>query len=338
MKAIGYNTKSSDKKLFEKEIEIPEIDTSDLLVRVKAISVNPVDYKVHNSDCDTNEFKILGYDCAGVVEKVGLSVKNFKIGDEVFYSGDLKRQGTNAQYHAVNELLVGKKPQSLTFVEAASLPLVSLAAWEGLFERLLLNELNESKSNDKKNILILGGSGGVGSMATQMAKKIAKLNVIATASKDESKEWCKRMGANLILNHKEDLKKQLTDNNLLEQIDYIFSAADLSLYGGQFLHEIMKPEGHIVSIVEHKKEFDITALQRKSISFSWELMFTKSLFKQNMHTQGEILNKISAFIDNKIIIHPMYKDFGIMNLENLNKVHKILQASKAIGKICLHVD
>lgn len=333
MKIIGFNTKSSDRKFYEKEVSnIIEIGDSDVLVQIKAISVNPADYKVRFMNHQADEFKVIGWDASGIIEKVGKNVKNFKVGDEVFYAGDLTRQGCNAEYQVIDQSLIAKKPKSLSFLEAAALPLTSLTVFEGLFERLSIKD-----SDHGKNILILGGAGGVGSVAIQVAKNIAKLNVIATASRDDSIEWCKKMGADIVINHREDMVKQLNDLNFLEKIDYVFCCADASAYGGEIFAKIMRPFGKLCAIVEQKNLFDLTKFQMKSLSFCWEWMFTKSFFKIQMESQNEILSKVADLVDSGVMKHTLHTSFDSMTPENLEEVHKILMGGHTIGKICLAV-
>ena len=272
MKAIGYNKNGpidAPESLVEFEAPEPEIGEHDLLVEVRGISVNPVDVKVRAAFPAENGTKIIGYDAAGVVTKVGSAVRNFKAGDEVFYAGDLTRPGTNAQLHAVDARIVGKKPKSLGFAEAAALPLTSITAWEMLFDSFGL----EGGDGKGEAILIVGGAGGVGSILIQLAKKLTKLTVIATASRPDTVEWVKKMGADHVINHREPLPAQMKELGI--QPRYV---AALNGTGEHFpaIVELIKPRGHVV-LIDDPKTLDIRSGKLKSLSFSWEFMFARPM-------------------------------------------------------------
>ncbi|PZX48323.1 zinc-binding alcohol dehydrogenase family protein [Algoriphagus chordae] len=328
MKAIGYNQAgpiNAPESLIEFETETPTLRAHDLLVEVRGISVNPVDVKVRASSAPVNGTKIIGYDAAGIVKKVGTSVSKFKVGDEVFYSGDITRAGTNSEFHAVDERIVGKKPKSLDFAEAAGFPLTSITAWELLFDSLGIKE----GGGEGQSILIIGGAGGVGSILIQLAKKLTKLTVIATASREDTVSWTQKMGADHIINHRESLVDQLKELGL--EPTYV---ASLTGTDGHFdsIIELIKPRGK-VAFIDDPKSLDILAGKRKALSFSWEFMFTRSMFEtDDIAQQHELLNRVSEMIDAGILISTVTNNLGKLNVENLKKAHIMQESGRAIGK------
>ncbi|RYY66001.1 MAG: zinc-binding alcohol dehydrogenase family protein, partial [Chitinophagaceae bacterium] len=274
MKAIGFRTSLplTDKDCFiEFETPVPKATGRDLLVKIKAISINPVDFKIRqNSVKDTvlDTPKIIGWDAAGVVEDIGNEVTLFKKGDLVYYAGDLTRSGCNAEYQLIDERIVALKPTTLNNAEAAALPLTALTAWEAFFDRMRLN----AEKDKGKSVLIIGGAGGVGSIAIQIAKKILGLTVIATASRPETKEWCNRMGADYVVDHK-DLVAQVRSAGFKE-VDFIVDFVDLNAYW-DIMAELIKPQGRMASITGSASPVALNKLKNKSVSFSWELMYTR---------------------------------------------------------------
>ncbi len=314
MKAIGFKTSLS----IEKEDSFIEFDTPkpipgahDLLVKIEAVSVNPVDFKIRqNSAKDTvlETPKIIGWDAVGIVEAVGDQVSLFKVGDEVFYAGDLTRQGSNAEYQIIDERIVGKKPKSLSIEQAVAMPLTGLTAWEILFDRIRINP----EKDKGKSILIIGGAGGVGSVAIQLAKKVAGLTVIATASRPESIEWCKQQGA-----------------------DFVVNFVDVNQYWDAFT-ELIKPQGHIGSISDPVENVNLRQLKGKSASFHWELMFTRSMFQtEDMIEQHHILNELSNLLDNGTIESTLKTTLNGLTVSNFRKAHQLLESGTTIGKIAI---
>ncbi|WGL59688.1 zinc-binding alcohol dehydrogenase family protein [Pigmentibacter sp. JX0631] len=326
-----YNP-STEKIQFSKvELPMPDLKDQDILVKVAAISVNPADYKIALWKKDMPEQNIIGWDVAGVVENVGKNVKNFKVGDKVFYAGALNRQGANAEYHVVDERIVGYMPQSLSFKEAAAVPLTSLTAFEALFEQL---KISEDKSTKPKKILLIGAAGGVGSMAIQLLKKLTNCIVIATASRSESIAWVKSLGADFTIDHTKNFLPQLTALGINE-VDYSFFINGTEQYFDQ-ISDNMKPFGKIVAIDDPENKFDLMKLKGKSLTFSWELMFTHSLYEtEDMIKQHHILNKISQLIDTKTIKTTIANDLGTISEETLEQSHDLLKTGKTIGKIVL---
>ncbi|MDA3886700.1 MAG: zinc-binding alcohol dehydrogenase family protein [Candidatus Delongbacteria bacterium] len=326
MKAIIFDGKEF--QLIEKETPIPE--GRDILVKIKAISVNPIDTKVKKMIEGTETLKILGWDASGIVEAIGENVKNFKVGDEVFYAGDITRDGSYATHQLVDECIVGFKPKNLSFEESAALPLTSIAAWEALFDRLNI----DPEKDKSKRILIIGGAGGVGSIAIQLAKKVAGLKVIATASRDESKNWCRSLGADGVLDHRKDLREEM-DQLKIKNFDYILCLNNTDQYFSK-MSEIIKPQGKICSLVSTEKEHDLDILKKKSVTFVWEFMFTRSMFNtDDVIEQSKLLNKLSDLLDAGIIKTTKTSVESNLNIENLNLVHQLIESGKSIGKIVL---
>lgn len=331
MKAIGFKQSfpiANQNSFIEFETEKPTPAGYDLLVKIAAISVNPVDFKIRQSaaqDTVLDTPKIIGWDAVGTVEAVGDKTSRFKVGDEVYYAGDLTRSGSNAEYQLIDERIVGFKPKNLTIAEAAAIPLTGLTAYESLFDRIKVNE------NDKgKTVLILAGAGGVGSIAIQLAKKVGGLTVIATASRPESANWCKELGADYVVNHHQ-LKEELEKIGH-SQLDYILDFVDLEGYW-ETAAEIIKPQGHIVSITESSKPLNLNILKAKSVTFSWELMYTRSMFTtEDIARQHEILNHISELLDAGTLKPTLTTTLQGFTVENLKKAHEMQESGKTIGK------
>ncbi|KIO54729.1 zinc-binding alcohol dehydrogenase family protein [Flavobacterium hibernum] len=335
MKAIGFITSLSIEKedsFIEFEIPKPIPGSQDLLVKIEAVSVNPVDFKIRqNSAKDTilETPKIIGWDAVGIVEAVGDKVSLFKVGDEVFYAGDLTKPGSNAEYQVIDERIVGKKPKSLTVEQSAVMPLTGLTAWEILFDRIRIDR----EKDKSKTVLIIGGAGGVGSVAIQLAKKVAGLTVIATASRPESIEWCKQQGADFVVNHKNLVEE--VRNAGFQQVDFILDFVDVNQYWSAFV-ELIKPQGHIGSISDPKEDVNLRELKGKSASFHWELMFTRSMFQTNdMIEQHYILNKLSDLLENGTIQSTLKTTLNGLTVENFKKAHQLLESGTTIGKIAI---
>lgn len=330
MRAVGFNKSlhiEHENSLIDFETDIPEPGKRDLLIKIMAIAVNPVDYKVRQSaakDSELDEPKVIGWDAAGIVERVGKDVKLFKEGDEVYYSGDITRPGCYAEYQLVDERIVGHKPKNLSWEEAAALPLTGLTAWESIFDRLKIKE----GSGAGKNILIIGGAGGVGSIAIQLLKTLTRYKIIATASRDATRNWCEKMGADKIVNHN-DLIEEMRDH---EYVDYILNFADTSS-NWKAMVELIAPQGGICCIVNTTEDVDLNLLKTKSVSFHWELMFTRSMFEtKDMISQHKILNKLKNLVEENKIKSTLNKHFEGLNAETLKKVHRLQESGKSIGK------
>ncbi|MGP7816562.1 zinc-binding alcohol dehydrogenase family protein [Niallia sp. 01092] len=336
MKAIGlykYLPINHKESLLDVDLEKPVPTQSDLLVKIKAISINPVDVKVRApKDKQEETPKILGWDACGVVEAVGPDCTLFKVGDEVYYAGSITRPGTYSEYHLVNEKIVGKKPQSLNDAEAAALPLTAITAWEGLFDRLEI-DFSNIEENKKKTILIIGGAGGVGSIAIQLAK-LAGLTVIATASREESIKWVEELGADYVVNHHQPFLPQLQLINF-NDVDYIFCLNNTDQHWNS-MGEIIVPQGKICSIVENSEPLDLNVLKSKSATFVWEFMFTRSMYHtSDMIKQHELLEKVGKLIDEGKVRTTLKEVLSPINTDNLRKAHEMVETGNMIGKIVL---
>lgn len=335
MKAIGFKTSlpiTESDSFIAFEITKPSPLARDLLIRLEAVSVNPVDFKIRqNSAKDTvlTIPKIIGWDGVGTVEAVGELVSLFKVGDKVYYAGDLNKQGSYAEYQLVDERIVGRKPNSLSNEEAAAMPLTGLTAWEILFDRIRINP----EKDKGKSILIIGGAGGVGSIAIQLAKKVAGLTVITTASRPETIKWCKQQGADVVVNH-QDLINEVR-NAGYQFIDFIVDFVDINLYWDSIV-ELIKPQGHIASITGNNGQIQLNKLKNKSVSFSWEYMFTRSMFEtDDMITQHDILNKLADLFDKGILKSTLNTTLMGLNADNFKQAHQQLESGKTIGKIVI---
>lgn len=331
MKAIGFSAQlpiTDEDALLAFEAPLPALGARDLLVEVKGISMNPVDAKVRVIPAlapPVGEMKILGYDAAGVVKEVGSEVSLFKVGDEVFYAGDLTRPGTNAEFHAVDERIVGKKPASLDFPEAAGHPLTAITAWELLFDSLALPE----GGGAGETLLIIGGAGGVGSLLIQLAKKLTKLTVVSTASRTETVEWVQKMGADHIINHHDDLKTQLDALNLTPKYVAGLTASEQHFPA---MVDLIQPRGHIC-LIDDPQGLDINAIKPKALSFSFEFMFTRSMFQtEDIEKQHALLNRVSEMLDSGELISTVRKNLGELSVENLKNAHALQESGTCIGK------
>lgn len=335
MKAIGFKTSlaiAEKDSFIEFETSKPVPAAYDLLVKIDAISVNPVDFKVRQSsakDTVLENPKIIGWDAVGIVETIGENVTLFKKGDEVYYAGDITKQGSNAEYQIIDERITGRKPKSLSIEEAAVIPLTGLTAWEILFDRIRINP----EKDKGKSILIIGGAGGVGSIAIQLAKKIAGLTVIATASRPETIDWCKKQGADFVVDHK-NLIASVREAGF-ENVDFILDFVDTNLYW-DLMVELIKPQGHIASITGSSDPVVLNKLKSKSVSFSWELMYTRSMFQtEDMIEQHNILNKIADLLDEGVLKTTLNETLIGLTADNLKKAHQLLESGKTIGKIAI---
>ena len=333
MKAVALKTYlpvDNPQSLLDVELEKPAPQGRDLLIAVSAISVNPVDTKVRApKDKHEDQPRVLGWDAVGVVEAIGPAVSLFKPGDRVYYAGDITRPGSNSEYQLVNERIVGRAPASLSNAEAAALPLTAITAWEGLFDRLRINRHEDAA----KTLLIIGGAGGVGSIAIQLAKQLTKVTVIATASRPETREWCLSLGADYVVDHRELINSMHAAGH--EQVDYIFCLNNTDQHWLS-LCDLVKPQGIICSIVETKQPVELNGLKNKSASFVWELMFTRSMFQtDDMIEQHHLLNELSGLIDAGKIKTTVTNVLSPINAENLRKAHAQLESGRTIGKVVL---
>jgi NADPH2:quinone reductase len=334
MKAVGYKKSlpiDAADALIDFETAKPEPKGRDIRVAVKAISVNPVDYKVRKRAAPPEgETKILGYDAAGVVDAVGPDVTLFKPGDEVFYAGSILRQGTNSEYHLVDERIVGAKPKTLSFAQAAALPLTSITAWELLFDRL---GAVPGKSLDPRTLLIVGGAGGVGSILIQLARRLTGLTIVATASRPESQKWCLDLGAHAVIDHLKPMKEQI-ERLKLAPVGLIASLTNTEQHY-KALADVIAPQGKY-GLIDDPQEFNVSVFKGKAVSVHWESMFTRSSFQTpDMIDQHNLLNDVADLIDNGVLRTTLDQAFGAINAGNLKRAHTLLESGKSRGKIVL---
>ncbi|MEP9852373.1 zinc-binding alcohol dehydrogenase family protein [Staphylococcus aureus] len=336
MKAIGadknFNLEEGN-QFYEFEIERPQPKQYELLVRVEAISVNPVDTKIRQSPVEQAP-RVLGFDAVGVVEAVGDEISHFKVGDEVFYSGSPAYQGSNQEYQLVDERIVAKKPQNISTTEAASLPLTGLTASETLFDVFKIS--HEPEDNQGKSILIINGAGGVGSIATQIAKHHG-LHVVTTASREETYNWSKKMGADIVLNHKNDLVSEFEKYEISE-VDYIFCTFDTDLYYEKMI-ELIKPRGVIATIVAFKEKQDLNLLKPKSITFTHEYMYSRPLHEtEDMTVHRDYLTDITNKIEAGIYQSTLNEVVEGLTANSLFEAHQKLENHNMIGKLVIQLN
>jgi zinc-binding alcohol dehydrogenase family protein len=334
MKAVAYRTPGPidrEDALQNITLETPKAEGRDLLVNIIAVSVNPVDTKLRKSKPPQgNEWRILGFDAAGVVEAVGPEVQNFKPGDAVFYAGSIARPGTNSEYHLVDERIVGHKPVSLSDAEAAALPLTAITAWEMLFDRL---DVKRPTAQGGNIILVIGGAGGVGSITIQLLRALTKLTVIATASRPETQDWVRECGAHHVIDHRQPLAPQVEALGLGAP-GFVFSTTQT----GQHLSDIVEliaPQGRF-GLIDDPKELNAMPFKLKAVSLHWELMFTRSLFETpDMMEQGKLLNKVAALADAGRIRSTATEVAGKINAATLRAAHARIESGTTRGKIVL---
>lgn len=334
MRAVGYQKSLPvDNPDSLQDIEISDYTSDnlghhDLLVEVAAVSVNPVDTKVRMRAEPENGYKILGWDASGTVKAVGKDVTLFKPGDEVYYAGAIGRQGTNSELHIVDERIAGKKPDSLTHADAAALPLTSITAWEMLFDGMHVAD----GGGKGEAILILGAAGGVGSILIQIAKTFTQLTVIATASRDDTRDWCLKLGADHVINHHEDMKAQLDSLGIAPRYVASLTATDRNY---DAIIDLIAPRGTI-ALIDDPAELNALKLKPKSLSLNFEFMFARSAFQTaDMDEQHRLLNRIGEQVDQGKIMTTANRDGGTINAENLRAAHAHQESGTAIGKTVL---
>ncbi|WP_313591557.1 zinc-binding alcohol dehydrogenase family protein [Agrobacterium cavarae] len=335
MRAIGYKSckpVTEADALVDFELPAPEAKGLDLLVDVKAVSVNPVDTKVRRNQApEAGQTRVLGFDAAGIVKAVGEKVSLFKPGDEVFYAGAINRPGTNSEFHLVDGRIVGRKPKSLSFEEAAALPLTAITAYEALFDRL---KVKDPVAGGANAVVIIGGAGGVGSIAIQLARHLTDLTVIATASRPETKEWVEQFGAHHVLDHSKPLAPQVEALGLGAP-SFVFSTTHSDLHRADSI-ELIAPQGRYCLIDDPEGGFDILPFKRKAISVHWEMMFARPVFETaDILEQHKVLNHVSELVDQGKIRTTLTETFGTINAANLIKAHALIESGKAKGKIVL---
>lgn len=335
MKAVGYKKSlpiDAAESLIDFETAKPEPLGRDIRVAVKAVSVNPVDTKVRKrAEPAASETKILGFDAAGVVDAVGPDVSLFKPGDEVWYAGSILRQGTNSEFHLVDERIVGHKPKTLSFAQAAALPLTSITAWELLFDRL---GATKGKSAEDRSILIVGGAGGVGSILIQLARKLTGLTVIATASRPESSKWCLDLGAHHVIDHSKPMKEQIVALKV-PPVGLIAALTNTDQHFTSFA-DIIAPQGKIGLIDDPATPPNVMLLKGKAVSLHWESMFTRSSFQTaDMIAQHQLLDEVAGLIDSGALRTTLDKVLGKINAATLKQAHAQIESGRSTGKLVL---
>ena len=309
--------------LLDVELPVPEPGPNDVLVRVEAVSVNPVDTKVRGGGDTGGEPRVLGFDAAGVVVAVGAEVTLYSVGEDVMYAGAIDRPGTNAQFHTVDQRLVGPKPASLTYAEAAALPLTAITAWEVLFERLKVGPGSDG------TLLVVSAAGGVGSMVCQLARVMTELTVIGTASRDETRAWATSMGAHHVVDHHGDLAAKVRAV-APDGVDFIFTPQ--SQHNVAAYADIIAPFGHIAAI-DDPVQLDLLPLKSKSVTWHWELMFTRSLFgTPDMIEQHRLLAAVASMVDSGALRTTLTTELGPIDAQSVREAHRLVEAGGSIGK------
>ena len=334
MRAVGYQKSlpiDDPRSLVDIDLPKPVAKGRDLLVEVRAISVNPVDTKVRRrAEPEAGGWKVLGWDVAGTVVAVGPEAKTFKPGDAVFYAGAITRPGANAEYHLIDERIVGRKPAKLDWIEAAALPLTSITAWEVLFDRLDIRKPVPGASN---LLLIVGGAGGVGSMAIQFARKLTDATVIATASRPETRQWALDLGAHHVVDHAKPLAAEVAALGLGAPA-FVFSTTNTDKHLAEIV-KLIAPQGRF-GLIDDPPALDAMPFKTKSVSIHWESMFTRSTYDTaDVAEQGVLLNEVSRLVDQGAIRTTLAERFGAINAANLRRAHALSESGRAIGKIAL---
>ncbi len=338
MKAVAYKKSlpiTDTNALLDIEIPTPTATGRDLLIQIKAVAVNPVDYKIRqNVSPAQGEHKVLGWDAVGQVVAVGADATLFKPGDEVYYAGDLNRPGSHAEYQLVDERIVGTKPASVSNAEAAALPLTAITAWELLFEHLSLQQ--QSPASPKRSaevMLVVGAAGGVGSILLQLASALTGATIIATASREDSQAWVKKLGADHVIDHRQALAPQIAALNI-GQITHVASLNSTESYFDDYV-DLLVPFGKI-ALIDDPQSIDARKIKPKSLSIHWEFMFARSMFQAtDMAAQGQLLNRVAELIDQNHIKTTLGKNLGSINAANLKPAHQILESGRSIGKLVL---
>jgi zinc-binding alcohol dehydrogenase family protein len=334
MKAVGFYKSlpiANDEALVDLDLPMPVPGPRDLLVRVQAVSVNPVDTKVRSRVTPAEgQPHILGYDAVGIVEAVGSEASLFRPGDAVFYAGDITRSGTNAEFHCIDERIVGHKPASLSLAEAAAMPLTAITAWEALFDRL---DVRKAVPGAAHAILIVGGAGGVGSIATQLARQLTDLTVITTASRPETVAWSRALSAHHVVDHAKPLAVEVAALGLGKP-GFVFSTTSTDRHLGQIV-ELIAPQGRF-ALIDDPDSLDILPFKRKSVSTHWEFMFTRSMFATaDMAGQGQLLDEVARLVDAGTLKSTFAESFGTISAANLRRAHALIESGRAKGKIVL---
>ncbi|WP_273820662.1 zinc-binding alcohol dehydrogenase family protein [Pseudomonas asplenii] len=335
MKAFVYDQAglplADPRALYEIELEKPVPGPRDLLVKIQAIAVNPVDSKLRLG-VQPAAPRILGWDAVGVVEGVGAEVSGFVVGDPVWYAGDITRPGCYADYGLVDERIAARRPLSISATEAAALPLTAITAWELLFDRLRVAE----GGGLGQSLLVIGAGGGVGSILVQLARRLTRLTVIGTASRPQTRDWVTELGAHHVIDHGQPLQAQLKELGVA-QVDYVISLTHTEHYYPQLV-EVLKPQGKL-ALIDDPASLDAMPLKRKSISLHWEFMFTRSMYRtEDQALQQALLTRVALLVDDGILRTTVGEHFGPLNADNLRRAHALIESGRAQGKLVLEVN
>ncbi|WP_445767115.1 zinc-binding alcohol dehydrogenase family protein [Rheinheimera sp.] len=336
MKAVGYQQSldaADSQALIDINLDEPVATGHDILVQVEAVSVNPVDTKIRKRmQPESGQYKVLGWDAAGVVQAVGEAVTLFKPGDKVYYAGSLTRPGSNSQLQLVDERIVGKMPDNLSFAEAAALPLTAITAWELLFDRLEIQQ--PSLKHPRPVLLVTGAAGGVGSILLQLARKLTSVTIVATASRPETKQWVLDLGAHYVLDHSQPLVAQLQALDI-NSVSHVASLTHTDQHYSELV-QLLAPQGKLALIDDPAGGIDIMPLKQKSISLHWEFMFTRAMFATpDMNAQHLLLTDLTRLIQQGQIKTTLNQTLGKINAANLRQAHQLLESGSAIGKVVL---
>jgi len=334
MKAVGYREPlpiTDPQSLLDLDLPAPRPRGRDLLVQVKAVSVNPVDTKVRRRSAPPpGEVQVLGWDASGVVLETGPEVTLFHPGDQVWYAGSKVRPGTNSELHLVDERIVGRKPESLDYAQAAALPLTGITAWELLFERLAIAP---GKAYSDDSLLIIGAAGGVGSILTQLARRLTGLRVIGTASRPETAQWVRSLGAHEVIDHGRPLSEELARIGV-PQVSHVASLTRTDTHFPEII-KALAPQGRL-ALIDDPEPIDVRQLKQKCISLHWELMFTRSMFETpDMIAQHRLLTELAELVDAGVVRSTLAEHFGLINATNLRRAHALIESGKSRGKIVL---
>ncbi|MCC2609092.1 zinc-binding alcohol dehydrogenase family protein [Neorhizobium petrolearium] len=335
MRAVGFNTPqpvTAETSLLDIELPVPEAKGRDLLVEIKAVSVNPVDSKVRASaTVEAGQYRVLGYDAAGIVKTVGPDVKLFKPGDEVYYAGAINRPGTNAEFHLVDERIVGFKPNTLSFEEAAALPLTAITAYEALFHRM---KVEDKVAGAWNAVLIIGGAGGVGSIAIQLLRELSDVTVIGTGSRPETQQWIRELGAHHVLDHSKPMATQLAEMAIGAPA-FVFSTTHTDQHIKDII-ELIAPQGRFSLIDDPKEPMDLRPFKSKALSIHWEMMFARPVWQTaDMIEQHKLLNHVAELVDAKKIRTTLSEVLGTISAANLKKAHAMIESNRTRGKLVL---
>ncbi len=333
MKAVGYRQSlpiDQPNALEDLELPPPTPGPRDLLVRIRAVSVNPVDTKVRrNRNPGAGQVEVLGWDAVGIVEGLGAQASRFKLGDRVYYAGAINRPGSNSELHAVDERIVALAPESSSDAEAAALPLTSITAYELLFDRLRVAKDREKS----ETMLVIGGAGGVGSILIQLARQLTRLRIVATASRPETRQWCLDLGAHAVIDHRQPLSEGLRSAGI-GPVDFVAALTQTEQHYAQII-ECLKPQGAL-AVIDDMKSLDVMPLKSKSIALHWEMMFTRSMYQTpDMAEQGRLLGEVAALVDAGRIRTTTSQIMGAINAENLIRAHALIESGHARGKVVL---